>query len=237
MSTVVTDTKKTTGRAAAGGVTGGNGHRKNGSRGGGGGSDGSEDGKRDERDHSFSPIRYRIGIWMAIAAIMAMFAALTLVYVLRANSSGWRPLELPAVLWFSTALIITSSLTVETARRFLKRGSEKLYRRWLMVTLFLGAGFITGQLAAWQQLRAQGVFLASNPHSGLFYLITGAHALHLLGGITALCYLIFRHARRAAKVDAHFAARRQAAADTGVLYWHFMDALWIYLFALLLLWK
>ncbi|MBA2339171.1 MAG: cytochrome c oxidase subunit 3 [Pyrinomonadaceae bacterium] len=236
MSTIVTGTKKSAGHGTKGGLAGSNGHRKNGSRGGGGGGGGRDD-KHDGRDQNFSPIRYRIAILMAIAAIMTMFAALTLVFVLRSNSGGWRPLHLPTVLWLSTALIITSSLTVENARRFLKRGAEKLYRQWLLVTLLLGAGFIAGQLVAWQQLRAQGVFLASNPHSGFFYLLTGAHALHLLGGIAALCYLIFRRVRHDAKDDQHFVARRQAAADVGILYWHFMDALWIYLFALLLLSK
>jgi cytochrome c oxidase subunit 3 len=238
VSTIVTDTKRAAGRGAKSGSTGSNGHRKNGSKGGGGGrrdGGGGDGGKRDGRDENFSPVRYRIGIWMAIAAITTMFAALTLVYVLRSQSGGWRALHLPHVLWLSTALILASSFTAEKAKRFLKRGEEKLYRIWLGLTLLFGLGFLTGQLIAWSQLRAQGVFLASNPHSSFFYLLTGGHALHLFGGIAALCYLLWGYrARRSLAEDKYYAARREAAADTSVIYWHFMDALWVGLFALLI---
>jgi cytochrome c oxidase subunit 3 len=238
VSTIVTDTKRAAGRGAKSGSTGSNGHRKNGSKGGGGGRrDGGDGdgGKRDGRDENFSPVRYRIGIWMAIAAITTMFAALTLVYVLRSQSGGWRSLQLPHVLWLSTALILASSFTAEKAKRFLKRGKEKLYRMWLSVTLLLGLGFLAGQLIAWSQLRAQGVFLALNPHSSFFYMLTGGHALHLFGGIAALCYLLWGYrTRRSLAEDKYYAARREAAADTSVIYWHFMDALWVGLFVLLI---
>ena len=178
------------------------------------------------------PRHYRIGMWMALAAIMMMFAALTSAYVMRAGTSGWHAMALPRLLWVSTGLIVTSSVTFEAARRALGRGAEGAYRRWLAGSLLLGLGFLTAQVLAWRQLVAQGVYLASNPHGSFFYLLTGLHALHLLGGILGLSYLLWRAARARQALT-----QRRAQADAVGLYWHFMDGLWVYLFALLFLWR
>src|SRR5205807_1412020 len=98
----------------------------------------------------------------------------------------------PRLLWLSTGLIITSSLTFNVARRSLKHSDSVRYRRWLLLTLMLGLGFLASQLLSWRLLAAQGIYMASNQHSTFFYLLTGAHGIHLLGGILALGYLLFR---------------------------------------------
>jgi cytochrome c oxidase subunit III len=170
--------------------------------------------------------RYRIGMWVALASILMMFTALSSAYIVRAASSiDWTPLRMPRVLLLSTALILVSSGTLETARR--KWKDIGISRRWLLVTMVLGVGFLASQLFAWRQLVGQGVYLTSNPHSSFFYLLTAAHGLHLLGGLTALAYLGIRN--RATQRE----ARSQASADAATLYWHFMDFLWLYLFVLL----
>ena len=104
-----------------------------------------------------------------------------------------------------------------------------------MLTVLLGLGFLASQLFAWRELVAQGLYMASNPHSSFFYVLTGAHGLHLLGGILGLDYLLLRSRRKAAEEQAE--EKRQAMADSVALYWHFMDGLWIYLFLLLFLWR
>jgi cytochrome c oxidase subunit 3 len=201
-----------------------------GSRGNGHGKGGGDSPER------FSPSKYRIGVWVALASVAMMFTALTSAYIVRANSSNdWQPLVTPPLLWLSTGLIVASSVTFEIARRALKRGPSAVYNRWLMATMMLGLGFLVSQLLAWRQLVAQGIYLSSNPHSSFFYVLTGAHGLHLLGGILALDYLLVRSWRR--RYEDHAAAKRQAAADAVALYWHFMDGLWIYLFLLLFLWR
>ena len=86
-----------------------------------------------------------------------------------------------------------------------------------------------------RQLVAQGIYISSNPHSSFFYVLTGAHGLHLLGGILGLDFLLLRSRRR--RNEEHAGARRLAIADAVALYWHFMDGLWIYLFLLLFLWR
>ena len=180
--------------------------------------------------------RYRIGMWVALASIAMLFTALSSAYIVRAASANdWFPLAMPRVLLASTAIILASSATFEVARRKLKVPTVAAYSRWLQITAFLGLAFLVSQLIAWRQLRAQGVYLSTNPHSSFFYLLSAAHAIHLFGGLVALLYLLVRarHVLRGGAVD----VRRRAAADAVGIYWHFMDVLWIYLFLLLFFWR
>jgi cytochrome c oxidase subunit 3 len=187
-------------------------------------------------DLKSSASRYRIGMWVALAAILMMFTALTSAYIVRtASSDDWQPLAMPRILLLSTALIIISSGTLEAARRKLKVAAEKPYRRWLLFTVVLGIAFLGSQLLAWQQLVRQGVYVSSHPHSSFFYLLTATHGVHLLGGLVALVYLSIR--TRPAPENELAVAKRQGAADAVTLYWHFMDVLWLYLFVLLFFWR
>ena len=180
--------------------------------------------------------RYRTGMWVAMASILMLFTALTSAYIVRAASSNdWQPLTMPRILLFSTALIVISSGTLEAARRRLKDASNTAHRRWLVLTVALGIGFLLSQLLAWRQLVRQGIYVSSNPHSSFFYLLTATHGVHLLGGLVALVYLSLR--TRAAKENQLAVVKAQGAADAVTLYWHFMDVLWLYLFLLLFLWK
>jgi cytochrome c oxidase subunit III len=184
----------------------------------------------------FSPERYRIGVWVAISSILMLFVALTSAYIVRsASSNDWQPITMPKVLWVSTALILISSITMEVSRRYLKRLSDAGYRRWLMITVALGLGFLASQVFAWRQLVRQGVYMAGNAYNSFFYLFTAAHGLHLLGGILALGYLLMRTTSKRGTVEGEL--RRAGAADAATIYWHFMDGLWVVLFLLLFFWK
>lgn len=180
-------------------------------------------------------------MWVGLASILMLFTALTSAYIVRAASSNdWQPLPMPRILLLSTALIVISSGTLEAARRKLKAGIEAAYKRWLLLTTALGVGFLVSQLFAWLQLVRQGVYLATSPHSSFFYLLTAAHGVHLVGGLLALVYLVARTRKPREQVHAgeeQSTAKRQGAADAVSLYWHFMDALWIYLFLLLFFWR
>jgi len=196
-------------------------------------------GKRRNGDEFFEPDsranRYRIGMWVALASIAMMFTALSSAYIVRAGGApDWVSITMPRVLLVSTALILISSVTLEISRRNLKTSSFGGYRTWLLVTMLLGLAFLASQYLAWRQLARQGVYIASNPHSSFFYLLTAAHAVHLVGGLLALIFLLIRsNMVKQVKVT----PRRQASADAVTIYWHFMDALWIYLFLLLFLWR
>lgn len=181
--------------------------------------------------------RYSIGMWVALGAVLMMFTALTSAYVVRGGTSNdWRPMPAPRLLWVSTGVILLSSLAFEVARRSLKAGRDATFKRWLLVTVVLGLGFLASQLMVWRELSAAGVYLASNPHASFFYVLTGAHGLHLLGGVLFLDYLLLRSWRNGGG-EAHGARKRLAVVNAAALYWHFMFGVWIYLFLLLFLWR
>jgi cytochrome c oxidase subunit III len=227
MATMVTSTRPVTKKGVGGGSKfpgpGGNGSGKP-----------NGNGKLFPDDSRAS--RYRIGMWVGIASIFMMFTALTSAYIVRAASANdWKPLPMPRILLLSTALIIISSVTVEVCRRKLKAGRRDGYVKLLFLTMALGFGFLFSQLAAWKELVRQGVYVASNPHSSFFYLLTGAHGVHLFGGLIALIYVAFRwHAKPDDKISA---AKNVAAVEAFSIYWHFMDGLWLYLFLLLFFWR
>jgi cytochrome c oxidase subunit 3 len=203
--------------------------------GGPGGGDGGQEPRR------FSPERYRIGMLVGLASILMMFTALASAYVVRSGmptSTDWRGGEMPRFVYLSTGLILLSSLTFTRAKAALRHREAAGYRLWLGVTLLLGSGFLASQILAWRELVGRGLYLASNPHSSFFYVLTGLHALHLTGGIIALA-LLYVYARRAGlegdDVDADI--KRRTLTDVVAIYWHFMDGLWVFLFLLLLLWR
>jgi cytochrome c oxidase subunit III len=175
-------------------------------------------------------------MWVGLASIAMMFTSLSSAYIVRyATGNDWIPLAIPRVMFVSTALILLSSVTLELARRKLKRSLQDAYARYLLITVLLGLAFLAGQLFSWRQLARQGIYLSSHPHSSFFYLLTGAHAVHLLGGLLALSLLSLHSRRRV--TEPILVAKRQAKADAATIYWHFMDGLWIYLFLLLFFWR
>jgi cytochrome c oxidase subunit 3 len=167
----------------------------------------------------------RTGMWVALAAIVMLFAALTSAMVVRRGlSSDWRPTRPPSVLWINTLILVASSVTLARSRRLLSAGRDGGFLLWWYATTGLGLGFIAGQWIAWRELASRGIYLASNPSSSFFYLLTAAHGLHLVGGLCALLYVLFAgHRHRLSKT----------AVEVTAIYWHFMDGLWLYLFLLL----
>jgi cytochrome c oxidase subunit 3 len=181
------------------------------------------------QDRPLTPAK--TGIWVAFAAITMSFAALTSALVVRQGAAlDWHHITLPPILYFNTLVLLASSLTLELARRrlvharvFESQIAEPM--RWLAITLSLGLLFIAGQYAAWLQLKSEGLYLATNPSSSFFYVFTGVHAAHVLGGLCGLIYIMSK-LRRSVLRRSTFVAAAQ--------YWHFMDVLWLYL--LFVLW-
>jgi cytochrome c oxidase subunit III len=183
------------------------------------------------------PERSETGVWVGILAIIMMFAALTSAMIVRQGAAqDWKHFELPRILYVTTLILLGSSYTLSIACKKLAivaktpNESTGLYKDgmdWMYVTLALGILFVVGQVLGWRTLSREGVFLASNPSSSFFYVFTATHAVHLLGGVAALLYMI----RKLDKTN-------ETAQTTGLralaIYWHFMDGLWLYLFVLLL---
>jgi cytochrome c oxidase subunit 3 len=171
-------------------------------------------------------------MWIGLGGVVMVFAAFTSALVVRKGLGGdWRPFDLPGILWVSTAVLLASSFSIEKARRWMWRRHDQGLQRWMSVTGLLGAAFLASQLLAWRELADRGIYLASNPSSSFFYLLTAAHGVHLLGGIMAMSYVLYRLWRRRDWVT------REAAVEATALYWHFMDGLWVYLLVLLMVWR
>jgi cytochrome c oxidase subunit 3 len=206
----------TTGRGVGGsGSDGSNGHGR-----GGDGSGSSGSGSVPQRT-------YITGMTVGLGGILMFFMALVSAYIVRRDipNAGWHPLEVPRILWLNTAVLIASSFTLVRARKRLRANDQDGFRHWWSVTTILGAFFLVGQIVAWQQLRAAGIFLATNPSSSFFYVFTAAHGLHLLGGVLALAWILFRPTHR---------LTQGTATEVASMYWHFMDGLWVFLFLLFL---
>ncbi len=197
--------------------------------GGNGGGDGN--GKPGHNNPQSSANRYYTGIAIGIVAILMFFMALASAFLLRKGTGGdWVAVHIPPLLWFNTAILLLSSGTLEMARKRLAKEDSAGFKKFWLITTLLGVAFLIGQVAAWLQLNGQGIFLATNPASSFFYIFTGAHALHLIGGVAALIYVARRNFD-AAQIT------RSVAAEVTSYYWHFMDALWFFLLALLSLGK
>ncbi len=169
----------------------------------------------------------RLGIWLFIAPLAMFFLSIVSAYLVRSGiAGGFGSFPLPRIVWFNTAVLLTSGAAAETARRT-SRGA----RRWLAAALLLGLVFLAGQLAAWRQLMTQGIGVGTTPFGSYFYLMTGAHALHLLGGLIALT------AAAAWPAAGPAADRRGRVVPGAVIYWHFMNAVWIGLLFLLAYWR
>jgi cytochrome c oxidase subunit 3 len=157
-------------------------------------------------------------MWIAIATISMSFAALTSAMVVRQSGApDWQHFQLPSILYANTLVLLISSVTLEWARRRSAAG--------LSVTLGLGLLFVAGQITAWRELSAQGLFLATAASSSFFYVFTALHGLHVLGGLGGVGYVLQRRLVAGGIAPATFGAV--------ALYWHFMAMLWLYLLLLL----
>lgn len=203
------------------GAGGGNGFKNNG---------GGNNGGRGPQPNP-NPDKYKIAIWFVMGSVVMLFMAFTSVYLISKGRSDWKPIAAPSAIWFSTALLLISSVTIEIARVALRRGKAQGFKTWFYLTTGLGLGFLVGQIYSWQQLVDKKIYLNSNPHSSFFYVLTFVHAVHLIGGICAFAYVLYGGVRN------RYVSGSYTSVDVTTIYWHFMDLLWIYLFILLFVWR
>jgi cytochrome c oxidase subunit III len=181
------------------------------------------------------------GIWVGVFAITMSFAAFTsALFVRQGSGMDWTHIALPPILYANTLALLLSSGTLQMARRALaaipsaephavrtiEPHAVRMGLGWLMATLALGFVFVVGQFEAWRQLAAQGLYLATNPNSSFYYVLTAMHGLHVLAGIGALALVMGR-------IVASRAAFRKSTFEATATYWHFMGVLWLYLLLVL----
>jgi cytochrome c oxidase subunit 3 len=194
----------------------------------GGGDDGDGAHRRGRPSHGANAARkYSTAIVLAMVSITMFFMAIIAAFlVLRATSKVWVTFHVPLILWGNTAVLLLSSIAIESAKKKLELRNLRRFQQLWWVATALGILFLVGQTAAWFLLVEKGIYASSTLATGFFYVFTAAHGAHLLGGVCALIYVAMRRFDGAA-------VSRSVAAEVVSYYWHFMDGLWLFLLALL----
>lgn len=172
---------------------------------------------------------HKFTLWIAIGSLVMMFAGLTSAYIVKRNQANWVTFDLPQIFWYSTAVIVISSITIILAQRALKEKNMPAYRRFLVITTLLGAAFVIMQIFGFTQLWHAGLTLQKNVSFSFLYVIVGLHAIHVFAGVIALLIIFFKAFSTRTKL---YSAVPVELMST---YWHFVDLLWIYLLIFLLM--
>ena len=170
----------------------------------------------------------RLGLFVFLAVVTSLFALFISAYTMRMELGDWRPLPDPDLLWLNTALLLLSSIALQWAHISARRQQIKTVRNALFVGGFFAMTFMLGQLLAWQQLVDAGYFASANPANAFFYVITGLHVLHLLGGLVAWGRTTIK------LLSGYEIARIRISVELCAVYWHFLLVIWIILFGLML---
>lgn len=172
---------------------------------------------------------HKFTLWVGMASIVMMFAGLTSAYIVKRNLANWVSFELPLMFWYSTAVIIISSITLHLSNKAFNNREMARYRSLVVVTMALGFIFVIMQVIGFNQLWAKGITLTGNVSFSFLYVIVGLHALHVIGGVVALVILFLK--AFSAKVRNYNVVPLEVIST----YWHFVDGLWLYLLIFLLM--
>ena len=173
------------------------------------------------------PPKTALAVFLAVAT--SLFALFVSAYAMRMHFGDWVHVHEPRILWWNTALLVVTSGAMHWAVTAARRGDAGTLRTALIASGVLTLAFLAGQLVAWRELDAAGLYASSNPANGFFYLLTAVHAVHVVGGLVAWGRVLAR-VRRAIPA----AGRLVLSVELCALYWHFLLAVWIVLFAVLL---
>ena len=167
-----------------------------------------------------------VALTTLLAVITSFFALLVSAYSLRMELGDWVPLTEPQLLWTNTAVLILASIAFQWTRNAASVGNTQRLKPGLLVSGLLTSAFLIGQYIAWQQLNASGHYLTSNPADAFFFLLTGVHALHILGGM----YVWARATMRVFSGNENV----EESIQLCTAYWHFLLVVWLVLFGLML---
>jgi len=178
---------------------------------------------------------YKFNLWLGIVAMIMMFAAFTSAYVVKkADVNNWLVFDLPVMFSYSAITIVASSVFMQLAFYTFKKNKVGLHRIFMLATFLTGATFLVMQVLGWQELKSAGILLKGNVAGSFVYVISGAHFLHVLGGVIALLvFSILAFTRFRNPVDTlveNIHPEKQVGLELMATYWHFVDVLWIYLF-------
>lgn len=182
-----------------------------------------------EKKEKLHPLKYNL--WVGLASIVMMFAAFSSAFIVKRSQGNWISFDLPVIFWYSTAVILLSSVTIMLSKKAFENRQMSAYKNWLIATLFLGVLFVFLQVLGFTELWDRGITLTRNVAFSFLYVIVGLHALHIIGGIIAMCVVLGKAYSRKIRVYT------SVPIDLMNTYWHFVDFLWIYLLIFLVVMK
>lgn len=172
----------------------------------------------------------RTGLAIFLAVVGSLFALFLSAYALRMQLPDWRDVPLPGILWLNTGMLVLSSVSLQGARKAARDEEDDALKLGLLAAGVTALAFLSGQFLAWRQLTAEGYFLTSNSANAFFYVLTGIHGLHLLGGVIALARTIVKAWRGTSPEGLKLSVGLCAT------YWHFMLFVWLVLLSVLAGW-
>ena len=173
----------------------------------------------------------KFGLWLFLATVVMVFASLTSAYIVRRAEGNWKVFDLPAMFYWTSGVIVLSSLTLHLAYLRLRKDRHAESKQWLSLTVLLGLAFLIGQYYGWQQLIYNSIYLVGNPSESFVYILSGLHGVHVVSAVVFLLFVWVAVSRR--KLHAGNTAQMQMC----VTYWHFLGGLWLYLFVFLSLYR
>ncbi len=167
----------------------------------------------------------KFALYIACASIVMMFTGFTSAFIVRQAAGNWLEFNLPVQFFYNTGVVVLSSLCLHASFIFFKKGKEVPYKVLLVATFLLGLLFLYWQYSGWMDMNSMGIYLETNPSSSFIFVISGVHAAHILGGVTALIIALIH----AFSLKFSVTPKRKLRLELTLIYWHFVGILWIYL--------
>lgn len=164
------------------------------------------------------------------ASMMTFAAFVSAMVVRRGLNNDWGQIGLPRILYWNTVVLLLSSIAIDAGRRMLRKGNRIAFNWVWSAGTLLGAGFLAGQVVAWRELEARGFYVNGHPSSAFFYVLTWAHAAHVVGALAAVMYVEYRALRF------QLGPGRRTMVTVSAIFWHFLDVLWLGIMGLFVFW-
>jgi cytochrome c oxidase subunit 3 len=172
--------------------------------------------------------KWKFITWLFIITIVMLFASQTSAYLVRRAEGNWTEFDMPQIFFWSTGVLMLSSLFMFLARRAASKDEFGILKIYIGLAFLLGTAFLIMQYLGWQDLQSTGIYLKGNPSGSFLYILTGLHAFHLISGLVILVFALVA----AFRLKIH--SKSLIQIEVCSTYWHFLDILWIYLFVFLL---
>lgn len=173
--------------------------------------------------YNIHPVKF--ALWLGLASILMLFVAFTSAYMVRQAAGNWLEFSIPSIFFYSTAVLIGSSIALQASYESFKKKNKSGYIGFLVLSVLMGIGFVVLQYEGWITLTSLGIEINGNPAGSFIYIISAVHVLHVLGGITALIIALIQ----ALSLDFYVSDKRKLRFQLVLQYWHFVDVLWVYL--------